>query len=40
MQAEGQAGAAATVSVQAIRLWLAEDKTKLINSFLNIAASE
>ena len=40
MQAEGQSGDAATVSVKAIRMWLADDKTKLIDSFLNIAASE
>ena len=40
MQAEGQNGAAATMSPKAIRLWLADDKTKLVNSFLQIASSE
>ena len=44
MQAEGQNGAVlvtpATVSPKAIRLWLADDKAKLVNSFLQIAASE
>lgn len=40
MRAEGQEGAAATMAPQAIRMWLADDKSKLITSFENIAASE